>query len=110
MDSIKKSSDFKLISRLGKKWVSKSFVMLVLKHKDPKSSSRLGLTVSRKVGNAVVRNKVKRRFREIFKLCSESCNISGLDIVLIGRYSSPKREFSLIKDDFIWCLKKLELV
>lgn len=65
---------------------------------------RLGLTVSRKVGNAVVRNRVKRRLREVVRAAGVS---RGHDIVLIGRTEAASRNFALLKEDFMNGLGKL---
>jgi len=60
---------------------------------------RLGLTVSKKVGNAVVRNRMKRRFRELARLVLPQAGIAGADHVLIGRQSGIERPFEQLADD-----------
>jgi len=108
VNSLKASSDFRRISRLGKKCVFPVFIMLALKRDKENSSFRLGLTVSRKVGNAVVRNRTKRRLREIARQClTTRGKLKSFDIVLIGRASAKERDFSLMKQDFLHGLKKL---
>ncbi len=107
MDTIKNSADFKLVSRLGEKWVSKSFIMQILKHDEDNSAFRLGLTASRKVGNAVIRNRAKRRLREIVHLYPSKNKLNGLDIVIIARSAINDYDFSLMQRDFAWCLEKL---
>lgn len=107
MDSIKKSSDFKLIAKTGEKWFSDSFIVQISKHEDGSARpSRFGLVVSKKIGNAVRRNFVKRRFREVLRSCISS-EISGMDIILIGRLSSVERSLPQMKNDMIWSLKRL---
>ena len=83
------------------------FIMLVLKRDKKNDSFRLGLTVSRKVGNAVTRNRAKRRLREIAHQCLTLKKFGGFDIVLIGRASTKERDFSLMKQDFLQGLEKL---
>jgi ribonuclease P protein component len=68
---------------------------------------RLGLTVSRKVGNAVARNRAKRRLREMVRLCANPEKLEGFDIVLIAKASSAERDFVLMKQDFLQGLEKL---
>ena len=107
VNSLKASSDFKRISRQGKKCVFSSFIMLVLEREEKDNPFRLGLTVSRKVGNAVTRNRAKRRLREIARKCLTPRKSKGFDIVLIGRASTKERGFSLMKQDFLQGLEKL---
>ena len=99
--SLKASADFQRISRLGKKRVFPAFIMLALQHEREDSPFRLGLTVSRKVGNAVVRNSARRRLREMVRLSVAPEKLAGFDIVLIGRASAAERDFSLMQRDFL---------
>ena len=105
--ALKASSDFQRISRLGKKCVFPAFIMQVLKQEKGDGTFRLGLTVSGKVGNAVVRNRAKRRLREMVRLCVAPEKLAGFDIVLIGRATATERDFSLMKEDFLQGLAKL---
>jgi ribonuclease P protein component len=107
VNSLKASADFQRLSRLGKKWVCPAFIMLALPHEKKDSPFRLGLTVSRKVGNAVTRNRAKRRLREMVRLSAAPEKLAGFDIVLIGKTSAAERDFSLMKQDFLRGLDKL---
>jgi ribonuclease P protein component len=69
------------------------FVLLVRQRGDGDLAMRLGLTVSKKVGNAVVRNRMKRRFRELARAILPEAGIAGADHVLIGRHSGIERPF-----------------
>jgi len=69
---------------------------------------RVGLTTSRKVGNAVVRNRARRRLRACIDAIVPIYAKPGLDIVVIGRAHTPVRPFEALKDDFLKCLKKLD--
>lgn len=82
--------------------------MLALKQETRELPFRLGLTVSRKVGNAVVRNRAKRRLRAMVRLCVPEKQLSGWDIVLIGKNTASERDFSLMKQDFLQGLEKLD--
>jgi ribonuclease P protein component len=106
VNSLKLSSDFQRISRLGKKWVFPAFIMQALK-RDDADPFRLGLTVSRKVGNAVIRNRAKRRLREVVRLSGVSESLKGVDVVLIGKTSAAERDFALMQKDFLQGLEKL---
>ena len=63
--------------------------------------------MSRKVGNAVARNRAKRRLREIVRLYPTPEKLNGWDIVLIGRTSSTERDFELMRQDFMQGLKNV---
>lgn len=103
--TLKASSDFQRLSRLGKKWTTPSFVMLALARDDAYLPARLGLTVSRKVGNAVVRNRTKRRLRA---MAHDTCAVlHGFDIILIARAMEAERDMALLREDFLQGLKKL---
>ena len=89
-----KSSDFADIRRNGKRW-SNSDLILIVRHTDLEVSTtpRFGLVVSKKVGNAVVRNKCKRRMRE----ATRHLNINGgYDLVFIARSSIASKTHSEI--------------
>jgi len=103
--SLKDSADFLRVSRQGKRCSFPSFIMQALRQDT--SSFRLGLTVSRKVGNAVVRNRAKRRLREVVRLYATPEKLAGWDIVLIGRASASERDFELMRQDFMQGLKNM---
>ncbi len=68
---------------------------------------RLGLTVSKKVGNAVVRNRMKRRLRELARAILPQAGIGGADHVLIGRAGGIERPFADLEADLARALAKL---
>lgn len=69
---------------------------------------RVGFTTSRKVGNAVIRNRVRRRLRACVDAILPGTVKPGLDIVVIGRAASAKRPFDALKADLLKSLKKLD--
>lgn len=74
---------------------------------DPRT--RVGFTCSKKVGNAVARNRAKRRLREVARLVLPEHGRPGWDYVLIGRAGvTAQRPFDALKDDLVRALKKLE--
>ena len=81
-DSLKKNSDFQNVYANGKSMANKYLVMYVLSN--DLSINRLGISVSKKVGNSVVRHHLTRLIRESYRLNSSMFN-SGLDIVVIAR-------------------------
>ena len=81
-ESLKKNSDFQNVYRNGKSYANKYLVMYVLENNSGKN--RLGISVSKKVGNSVVRHHFCRLVRESYRL-HESVFNSGLDMVIIAR-------------------------
>ncbi len=84
-ESLKKNSDFKNVYVHGKSYANKYLVMYVLENNMDKN--RIGISVSKKVGNSVVRHRVTRLIRESYRLHENIFN-SGLDIVIVARNSS----------------------
>lgn len=69
---------------------------------------RVGFTVSRKVGNAVVRNRVRRRLREVARQIIPGQARAGLDYVLVGRQGALKRDFAVLKGELVEALRRLK--
>ena len=84
-DSLKKNKDFQNVYHNGKSFANKYLVMYVLENN--LSANRIGISVSKKVGNSVVRHRLTRLIREIYRLHEEMFN-SGLDIVVIARVNA----------------------
>ena len=68
---------------------------------------RLGITVTKKIGNAVVRNRMKRRFRELACAVIVPGGMPGSDHILIGRAGAIEREFALLKADLAKALTRV---
>jgi ribonuclease P protein component len=83
------------------------FVLLVRPRGDDDPAMRLGLTVSKKVGNAVVRNRMKRRFRELARSILPEAGIAGADHVLIGRAGGVERPYAELVADLKRALAKV---
>mgnify|MGYP003311171428 CR=1 FL=1 len=84
-ESLKKNRDFQLVYKMGTSYVNKYLVMYVVENHTDKN--RLGISVSKKVGNSVVRHRVTRLVRESYRLHEKVFN-SGLDIVVVARTSA----------------------
>jgi ribonuclease P protein component len=83
------------------------FVLLVRPREDGDPAVRLGITVTRKIGNAVVRNRMKRRLRALARELLPVGGIRGADHVLIGRAGGVEREFALLRIELARALSKL---
>ncbi len=81
-ESLKKNYEFQNVYQNGKSYANKYLVMYVLKNASEKN--RVGISVSRKVGNSVIRHRITRLIRESMRLNDCMFN-SGLDIVIIAR-------------------------
>jgi len=96
---ILRSRDFRKIQKNGRKWKSRDLLFLYLPNKLDRL--RIGLVVSKKVGNAVVRNKSKRWLREIFRKQISNSVLKGGDIVVIVFSSFVQQEFLSIEKQWI---------
>ena len=83
-ESLKKNNDFQNVYKNGKSYANKYLVMYVLENNTEKN--RLGISISKKVGNSVVRHRFARLVRESYRLHENIFN-SGLDIVVVARKS-----------------------
>ena len=82
------------------------FVLQVRPRGDGDAAIRVGYTVTKKIGNAVVRNRMKRRFRELARALLPLAGIPGADHVLIGRAGGIERDFSALSDELASALRK----
>ncbi len=82
------------------------FVLQVRPRGDGSEDKRFGVTVTKKIGNAVVRNRMKRRFRALAREYLPTSGIPGADHVLIGRAGGVERDFSLLREELVAALKK----
>ena len=89
-ESLKKNKDFQVVYRKGKSFANKYLVMYILQNGS--EENRLGISVSKKVGNSVVRHRLTRLIRESYRL-QESRFQRGLDIVVICRASAKDKSY-----------------
>ena len=90
VESIKKNDEFKIVYQNGKSYANKYLVMYI--HKNNMGKNRLGISVSKKVGNSVVRHRIARLLRESFRLNDEKFH-SGWDIVVVARQGAKGRNY-----------------
>ena len=103
---IKKRSDF-LAANRGKRYATPGFVLLVRDRQDESPAIRLGITITKKVGNAVIRNRMRRRFCALAQEMLADKGKAGADHILIGRDSGIERDFDALRADMVKALGKL---
>jgi ribonuclease P protein component len=103
---IKKRSDF-LAANAGRRAATPGFVLLVRNRDDGDQLMRVGFTVSKKVGNAVTRNRMKRRFRSLAREIIPTNGVPGSDHVMIGRQLGIERDFALLRQDLAKALQRV---
>lgn len=106
MVRLKQRADF-LAAASGAKVATAAFV-LQGRNRDDGGPARVGFTVSRKVGTAVERNRVRRRLRDIVRRSAAEGLRGGYDYVLVGRRTALNRPFEAMIDDFSNALRRLE--
>ena len=89
-ESLKKNRDFQFIYRNGKSCGNKYLVMYLYRRDG--SKNRVGISVSKKVGNSVVRHRITRLIRERYRL-NEKKFVGGLDMIVIARPGAKERNF-----------------
>lgn len=92
----------------GLRATTPGFILLVRDRKDSDTSMRVGFTVTKKIGGAVVRNRMKRRFRALAREIVPVKGFSGADHVLIGRAKGIERDFALLRSELESALAKLQ--
>ncbi|MES2453538.1 MAG: ribonuclease P protein component [Pseudomonadota bacterium] len=96
-----------LAANAGKRAPMPGFVLLVRDRGDGDPSMRIGYTVTKKIGNAVVRNRMKRRLRALARDLLPESGIRGADHVLIGRNGGIERDFAQLRADLAKALTKV---
>ena len=104
MERLRQRADF-LAAVTGVKVPATAFV-LQAKRRSDQGPARFGFTVSKKVGNAVERNRVRRRLREIVRLTGAERVRAGHDYVLVGRRAALALPFERIKQDFDGAIRR----
>ena len=89
-----KNKDFQTIYKRGRSYANKYLVMYVLENKE--EENRLGISVSKKVGNSVIRHRITRLIRESYRLQSKKFE-TGYDIVVIARTGAKEKNYSEIE-------------
>lgn len=98
-ESLKKNEDFQKVYSNKRSYADKNLVMYIFENNLPEKN-RLGISVSKKVGNSVVRHHLTRLIRECYRL-HEEMFISGIDIVVVVRVSGKDIDFHEVEKSFL---------
>jgi ribonuclease P protein component len=104
--TIKKRADF-VAANGGLRATTPGFILLIRPRKDADPSMRVGFTVTKKIGGAVVRNRMKRRFRALAREVVPTKGLPGADHVMIGRARGIERDFGELRLELAGALDKL---
>ncbi|WP_235927754.1 ribonuclease P protein component [Sandarakinorhabdus rubra] len=107
-ETIRQRRDF-LSANEGRRVASAGFVLLVRPRGDGDALMRAGFTVTKKIGNSVTRNRLKRRLREAVRLTLPTHGHAGADHVLIGREAGLTRDFAQLRSDLEKALARAHL-
>jgi len=106
---LKRRSEFLRVAAKGRKTAVHGLVLQALQRpNDP--LLRIGFTVTKKIGNAVVRNRTRRRLKEAARQLLRERDVQGYDLVIIGRDATRARPFHLLIDDLSRAMDKTGLV
>ena len=92
----------------GRRVAMPGFVLQIAPAPPAIPAVRVGFTVSRKVGNAVVRNRVRRRLREVVRSVIPARARPDFDYVLVGRQAAVDRDFQVLREELVEALKRLK--
>ena len=104
--TLKENWEFRRLYNKGKSAVGPAMVIYCKKNR--LDHNRLGVTVSTKLGGAVVRNRARRRLREIYRLASPKLK-KGYDFVIVARSKAVEGSFAAMEESFMHLCRKLDL-
>ena len=105
--TVKENYEFRRIYRKGKSAVSPQLVIYCQRNR--RGHSRLGVSVSTKLGCAVVRNRVRRRIREIYRL-NKAKMLPGYDLIVVARVRAVETDYQKLDRTYLRLLEQLDLL
>ncbi|PWI56809.1 ribonuclease P protein component [Sulfoacidibacillus thermotolerans] len=105
---LRRNGDFRYVFARGSSVANRYYVLYVLK-KDRTKSTRVGFSVSKKVGNAVVRNRVKRLLREIMRVQIQNFT-TGYDLAIIARKEAANLNYAKVSKEILKLLVRAKLL
>lgn len=107
IQSMDQNGQFRRLYRRGKSQVTPTMVVYALPN--GKKVRRLGITAGKKVGGAVIRNRAKRRIRELFRINQEHLK-DGYDFCIVARTRTASAPYDKLVRDFCYAMKQLEVI
>jgi ribonuclease P protein component len=105
---LQRGSEFKLVRASGKSWIGTHLILAAL-HRETGFPSRVGIITTRRLGNAVVRNRIRRKIREIFRLNQHHVR-QGYWVVTIARVSSAFASYQELERDWLRLAKRASIL
>lgn len=104
---LRKNYEFRYVYNAGKVYANNLIVMYIVSNKS--SCNKTGFSVSKKVGNSVIRNKVRRRMKESYRLNSERIK-KGYNIVFVSRVKASRSSYAEIEKAMLSLFKRAQLI
>jgi ribonuclease P protein component len=108
LEILRKRAQFLAVASSGKRWVAPGFILQIGAPREAAPTIHYGLTASKKIGNAVTRNRARRRLRAVAALIMPHAAPEH-DYVLVARATTPTCTFADLQQDLIKGLKRLKL-
>ncbi|WP_314970809.1 ribonuclease P protein component [Peptostreptococcus stomatis] len=107
-DGIKKDSDFRKVYQRGKSLADRNLVIYTMKNKSDKS--RVGISISKKVGKAHERNRIRRCIKEAYRLNIDDKVLGGYDLVFIARINAADKDYKELERSLKYICKKANII
>lgn len=107
-DGIKKDSDFRKVYQRGKSLADRNLVIYTMKNKSDKS--RIGISISKKVGKAHERNRIRRCIKEAYRLNIDDKVLGGYDLVFIARINAADKDYRELEKSLKYICKKANIM
>ena len=107
-DGIKKDSDFRKVYQRGKSLADRNLVIYTMKNKSDKS--RIGISISKKVGKAHERNRIRRCIKEAYRLNIDDKVLGGYDLVFIARINAADKDYKKLERSLKYICKKANII
>lgn len=108
MERLRKTQEFSRVYRTGISKADRNLVMYLAKNQG--TASKMGVSVSKKVGNSVIRHRIKRRLKEIVRLNEERVLPEGYDLVIIARKPAAAADYQSLSASVFKISEKLSCV